>query len=103
MAKAVGILLQVCGWLFVLAAFLCPLLGLVMVLAPPREFLFAGAYTPTTATMFLLPLALVPLAIASVHGGGYLRHGRVRHGRCRRCGYDLRGGGARCPECGAGL
>ncbi|MHC4217848.1 MAG: hypothetical protein ACYSU7_05260 [Planctomycetota bacterium] len=103
MTKAVGILTQVCGWAFVLAAFLCPLFGLVLVLAPPPEFIFAGAYTPVTVTLFLLPLMLVPMAIGCVHGGGVLRRNRVRHGRCHRCGYDMRGGGKRCPECGASL
>lgn len=28
------------------------------------------------------------------------RRGRLRRGECVRCGYDLRGGGGVCPECG---
>ncbi|MHC4769779.1 MAG: hypothetical protein ACYTEI_13870 [Planctomycetota bacterium] len=103
MTKAVGILAQVCGWLFVLAAFLCPLIGLVMVLAPPPEMIFMSGYTPLTVTLFLLPLLLVPAAIGFVYGGGSLRRDPVRHGICRRCGYDMRGGGNRCPECGSPL
>ena len=83
--------------------FLCPLIGLVLILAPPRELLLAGAYTPLTVTLFLLPLVLVPSAIGLVHGGGYLRRARVSQGTCRGCGYDLRGGGAGCPECGKPL
>ncbi|MHC4081174.1 MAG: hypothetical protein ACYS15_04700 [Planctomycetota bacterium] len=103
MAKAVGILVQVCGWLFVLAAFLCPLVGLVLILAPPPEMIFTSVYTPLMVTLFLLPLLLVPAAIGFVHGGGFLRREPVRHGVCRRCGYDMRGGGSHCPECGSAL
>ena len=96
-------LAQVCGWGFVLASFLCPLIGLVLILAPSRELLLARAYMPLTVTLFLLPLGLVPLAIGLVHGGGYLRRARISQGTCRGCGYDLRGGGATCPECGTPL
>ncbi len=103
MTRTIGILAQVCGWLFVLTAFLSPLLGLALVLAPPRALLFERGFVPVTASLFLLPLVLVSLAIAFVHGGGFLRRGRTRHGRCRRCGYDIRGGGSRCPECGMSL
>jgi hypothetical protein len=74
-----------------------------MVLAPPPEMIFMSGYTPLTVTLFLLPLLLVPAAIGFVYGGGSLRRDPVRHGICRRCGYDMRGGGNRCPECGSPL
>jgi hypothetical protein len=35
--------------------------------------------------------------------GAIRRTVRRRWGVCVRCGYDLRGGGARCPECGEGF
>ncbi len=99
--EAVGLLVQTCGWLFVLVSLLFLLLGLVLVLAPPREILVDDAYMTLIVGLFLAPMLLVPLSIGLVQGGGLVRRSRARHGVCARCGYDLRGGGARCPECGA--
>ena len=51
-----------------------------------------------TAAGFLLAMSVVLLVAAR-------RGRRVADGspRCRACGYDLRGGHARCPDCGANL
>jgi hypothetical protein len=48
--------------------------------------------------IFAIALGLLPLGwlIARVTLG----HRRQSAGLCRHCGYDLRGAGARCPECG---
>jgi len=32
--------------------------------------------------------------------GWFVRRGRIKRGECAACGYDMRGGGERCPECG---
>jgi hypothetical protein len=46
----------------------------------------------------LLPTIFMCCWAAFLHG----RARRVTPGTCRRCGYDLRGGGhSACPECGA--
>jgi hypothetical protein len=48
-------------------------------------------------------LNLVPVAVcAGALVRGRRRRARVRRGLCAACGYDLRGGHARCPECGRG-
>lgn len=44
---------------------------------------------------FLCVLTLSPLGLRL-----YRRRTRLRTGHCVRCGYDLRGGHSRCPECG---
>ena len=46
----------------------------------------------------LLPMARVPRLLHARR-----RRLRQRRGRCVECGHDLRGGGERCPECGAAV
>lgn len=48
------------------------------------------------------PAWLVTTVAAALPGLWVYRMSRRRHppGHCSRCGYDLRGGGGRCPECG---
>ena len=54
------------------------------------------------AAGFPLWVILVPaIAICALQCIGYRRRVNSRRGnRCAECGYDLRGGGRRCPECG---
>jgi len=51
--------------------------------------------------LIVLLAALLPLARTRSLARAYVRHRRRRQGLCTACGYDLRGGGERCPECGA--
>ena len=103
MLSILGILVQAVGWVAVFGAFVCPLTGLLIVMVQPPALFAEGSYARLTVGLFFAPLLLVPLAIAMVQGGAALRWRRVSRGFCAGCGYDLRGGGDRCPECGAAL
>jgi hypothetical protein len=56
----------------------------------------AEVYVPFWAVLFT---ALLPPGILMVAWGR--RSLRAYAGRCQQCGYNLRGGHIRCPECGA--
>jgi hypothetical protein len=47
----------------------------------------------------LLPISLILRCLAAMRRQR-LAQRRLREGRCIACGYDLRGGSSRCPECG---
>lgn len=54
-----------------------------------------------TAAMATFIVWAVPLAdLAEIVHRHLLPQRRAAKGRCAACGYDLRDGGARCPECG---
>jgi len=51
----------------------------------------------------IAPLSFIAVGVAVLAHQRYalqVRERRRRAGRCVNCGYDLRGGGDRCPECG---
>jgi hypothetical protein len=51
------------------------------------------------------PYLLLPTGAAAAGAvvAARRRTGRARAGACARCGYDLRGGHDRCPECGTAV
>ncbi len=73
------------------------MLGLSLLLTPAA---WAVMDLQIMLVLFALPWVCVPLSIALVHGGGQARRRGRPQGLCRRCGYDLRVGHDRCPECG---
>ena len=53
-----------------------------------------------TIALLLLGVAAVAALVYGFFADLEVERRRDR-GQCRRCGYDLRGSGYRCPECGA--
>jgi hypothetical protein len=49
---------------------------------------------------FWMPFLLAAAPLAFAGRAARQRRVRLRRGLCLSCGYDLRGGGERCPECG---
>lgn len=67
--------------------------------------LLLSFFIPGMQIVLLTLLITGPLAIGIGFGivAKVERRTVFRHGRCRGCGYDLRGGHKKCPECGKGV
>jgi hypothetical protein len=64
-----------------------------------------GFYLPVLTrlakgTIYRIPIWMLIACAAVVAVGAHTRVTRTRPGTCAKCGYDLRGSGDRCPECG---
>ena len=67
----------------------------------PRTEEYAAAVVIVPYAALALPAAVLP--VGRGFGAAWRRAARwrrLRRGRCGGCGYDLRGSGGRCPECG---
>ena len=79
------------------------LINLQMTSYRQQSALYADRYWEV---VFPLWLILAAFALPVVLTGAFVairRHRRARRGLCRACGYDLRAGHGRCPECGAAI
>jgi hypothetical protein len=68
---------------------------------PPVKYWVWGFQIVTVPYWLLALMTAILPAIVGVRLARSMRQrGRLRAGMCQQCGYDLRGGGGICPECG---